>query len=124
MPFDSAGAPEVVVGGIGEEADASGEFIDALRFGGGGERAGVKKKIVGVLIEFAEGVFLGAFHAEGVVVAVGLAKGAVVEEIVTHPDVDHGSLRRDGFYGGMGINARGLREESGIGDTEDADAAI
>ena len=47
-----------------------------------------------------------------------------MEEIVAHPDVDHGGLRRDGFHGGMRIDAGGYGEKSGIGDAEDADAAV
>src|ERR1700722_190771 len=123
MPLDAAGAPELVIGRMLDKARAGGEFVYARGFSGRGERAGVQKEIVGVLIEFAEGVFLGAFHALRVVVTVGLAEGAVVEEVVAHPDVDHGGLRRDGFYRGMRIDAGGLCEETGIGDAEDADAA-
>ena len=93
MPFDAAGTPEIIVFGILEEADAGGKFVHAGLFGGGREGAGFQEKIVGVFVEFAEGVFFRAFHAEGVIVAVGLAECAVVEEIVAHPDVDHGSLR-------------------------------
>src|SRR5271156_6023527 len=116
--------PVFIVGGIFYKALGGGEFSYTGFLRGGREGAGFEEEVVGVFVELAEGVFFGAFHAEGVVVAVGLAEGAVVEEIVAEPDVDHGGLRRDGFHGGVRIDARGLCEEAGIGDAEDADAAI
>jgi len=95
------------------EARAGGEFVYARGFSGRGERAGVQKEIVSVPDQVFRRRFLGAFHALRVVVAVGLAESAIVEEVVTHPDVDHGSLGRDGLNGGMGIDAGGLCEETG-----------
>src|SRR3984957_3039087 len=123
MPFDTARAPELVIGRMLDEAGAGGEFVYPGGLSGSGERACMQKEIVGVLIQFAEGVFLGALHTLRVVVAIGLAESSIVEEVVAHPHVDHGGLGRDGFYGGVRVDASGLREKSGIGNAEDPDTA-
>src|SRR5438034_2578569 len=82
------------------------------------------KEIVGILVERRKRVFFGAFHSERVVVAVSFAESAIVKEIVAHPDVNHRSLGRDGFYGGVWINAGGHGEKTRVGDTEDSHAAV
>src|SRR5690242_11080592 len=124
MPLDAAGAPELIVGRMLQESDAGGEFVHAVMFGRGGERTGAEKEVVGILVELGECVFFGAFHSKGVVVAVGFAESAVVKEIVAHPDINHWGLGRDGFYGGMRIDASGHGEEAGVGNAKDADAAV
>ena len=78
----------------------------------------------GVLVGIAEGRIFASLHAEDVVVAVGLAEGAVVEKVVAEPDVGHGGLRGDGADGGMGIDAGFGSEEAGVGNAHDADAAV
>jgi hypothetical protein len=81
-----------------------------------GSRA--EEKIVGILVEFGESIFLGAFHPKCVVIAVSFAESTIMEEIVAHPDVNHGCLWRDCFYGRMRIEASSHGEESWIGDAE------
>ena len=70
------------------------------------------------------GAILAALHFEDVVVAVAQAEGAVVEEVISHPDIDHGSLGRDGFDGGVGIDAGHHGQETGIAGADEAGAAV
>ena len=124
MGFDGADLPIVVVGGVVDEALPGGENAEARLFDISCERAGVKEEVVGVAIDFAEGVFFAGFEADGVVVPVALTPCAVVEEVVADPEVGHGGLRRDGFYGGVGIDGGFDGEEAGIGYAHDADASV
>ena len=124
MPLHATGAPELIVGRVLEKSNTGGEFVDAIALGGGCERGGAEKEIVGILVERRKRVFFGAFHSERVVVAVSFAESAIVKEIVAHPDVNHRSLGRDGFYGGVWINAGGHGEKTRVGDTEDSHAAV
>src|SRR2546429_2360153 len=94
MPLHATGAPELIVGRVLEKSDTGGEFVDAIALGGGCERGGAEKEIVGILVERRKRVFFGAFHSERVVVAVSFAESAIVKEIVAHPDVNHRSLGR------------------------------
>ena len=70
------------------------------------------------------GPVLCGFDAEHVVVTVALAKGAIVEEVVADPDIDHGGLRRDGFDGRMRIDARHYGQKAVVAGADDAHAAI
>ena len=47
-----------------------------------------------------------------------------MEEVVAHPDVDHGRLRRNGFHGRMRIDAGFHRKESGIAGADESGAAV
>ncbi len=47
-----------------------------------------------------------------------------MEEVVAHPDVDHGRLGRDGFDGGVGIDAGHHGQEAGIAGADEAGAAV
>ncbi len=118
-----AASPEVVVGRVGEEGLAGGQIIDGA-FAGGGEGAGVEEEGVGVFLHGGEGVLFTGLHAEDVVVAIGLAESAVVEEVVAEPDVGHGGLRRNGANGRMRIDAGFGSQEPRIRNADDADAAV
>ena len=139
--LDGAGAPEVVVGGVVEESLPGGEefgsgfvlwgFSGGVEgaaghcigsFDGGGEGAVFEQS--GVLVRIAERGFFVRLHAEDVIVAVGLAEGAVVEEVVAEPDIGHGGLGGDGADGGMGIDAGLSGEEARVGNPDHADAAV
>ncbi len=79
---------------------------------------------MGVFAVADVGAAFAGLKLDGVVVAVGLAEGAVVEEVVAHPDIDHGGLRGDGFDGGVWMDAGHHGEESRVAGAEDADAAV
>ena len=68
--------------------------------------------------------FLAGLHSQHVIVAVALAEGAVVEEVVAHPDVDHGRLGRNGLHGGMRIDAGHHGQEAGVAGADEAGAAV
>jgi hypothetical protein len=95
------------------------------------EVAALQKKIkavagfaVLVLAVVWDDLFLAGLHSEDVVVAVALAEGAVVEEVVAHPDVDHGRLRRDGLDGGVRIDAGHHGQKARIAGADEARAAV
>ena len=56
--------------------------------------------------------------------AVALAKGALVEEVVAHPRVDHRRLRAHGLERGMRLDHGGVDEKAGIRDAEHADLPV
>src|SRR5277367_6304131 len=121
--FDGANLPVVVVGGVVDESLPGGEDADAGFLDVAGERAGVEEEVVGITVDLAESVFLAGFEADGVIVSIALTPGSVVEEVVADPEVGHGGLRRNGFYGGVAVDGGFDGEEAGIGDAHDADAA-
>src|ERR1019366_6269621 len=73
---------------------------------------------------FAECIFLAGFHSERVIVAIRLAKCAIVKKVVAHLNIGHRRLRRNCFHGGMRVNSGFGGEKSGIGSADDADASI
>ena len=108
-----------------------GQQVGARVFDVAGKVAALEKVVkavdgqaVPVLAVIHRGPIFGGFEAEHVVVTVALAEGAVVEEIVADPDVDHGRLRRDGFDGGVGIDARHHGEKAVVTGADNADAAV
>src|SRR5437867_5399152 len=65
-------------------------------------------KIFIVVVAFAHDVLAGTLDAGllGEVIEVYLAEGAVVKPVVSHPAVNHGTLRHRGFERGMRIDER------------------
>src|SRR6476659_9109635 len=106
MMLNTARRPDGIVGWMFEKKLPSGEgcfdagLLDIL-----GEGAALKEVVEAIagfsVFLFAVthfGIFLVRFHPIDVVIAVGLAECAVMEEVVSHPNIDHGGLRRDRFY--------------------------
>ena len=47
-----------------------------------------------------------------------------MEEVVAHPYVDHGGLRRDGFHGRVGIDAGHHGQKTGIAGADETRASV
>src|SRR6516165_3115775 len=69
------------------------------------------------------GLLLARLQTEDVVVAVGLAEGPVVEEVVAHPDIDHRGLRRNGLHCRVRIDAGLHCEKPWIAGSDESSAS-
>src|ERR1017187_6882812 len=129
--LDPSRGPDAVISGMIEK-----EAPGRQNFGAGslhvlGKGTAFKKKVeavsglaVLVLAIVNGGVFLAGFHAVDIVVAVTQPEGAIVKEIVAHPNIDHRRLGGDGLHPWVGIDAGHHGQKSGIAGADEAGAPV
>ena len=127
----AARAPDAVISGVFEEEFPGGQCFGAGLFHVFRKVSALQKKIktiawlpVLVLAVVRDNFFFAALHSEHVVVAVTLAEGAVVEEVIAHPCIDHRRLRRDGLHGGVRINAGRHGQKAWIAGADESRAPV